>query len=360
MSPVNNEYFVYIGTRDPAGVYRARLDIESGDLTQPEPIVGIDNPGWLTLNPRRPVLYATCLGDSCTDAGYGYVNAFGIDTRTGDLSFIGGQTGGGHPLVHLNVDPAGELLAAASYHGTAMAVFPLTENGGIARAVTKHNFNHPGSGVVPERQGRAFPHSFTFDRHGEYAYLCDLGADVVWVYRRSTERADLEPHDPPSFSLAPGSGPRHVAWHPDGRILYVINELANTITVCRIDAGNAHELQTVGTLPPNFEGENTTAEVAVSPDGRFVYGSNRGHNSIAIFAVERGSGLLRAAGWTPTDGDHPRHFTLEATGRWCLVANRTSGTVVVFRRDAATGTLTKVGHVGGMVNPQCVVLYRGG
>ena len=360
MSSANNDCSVYIGTRDPAGIYRARFDVESGDLTQPEPVVGIDNPGWLALNPRRPVLYATCLGDSCADAGFGEVNAFEIDTRTGDLSCIGSRAGGGRPFVHLNVDPSGTLLAAASYHGAAMAIFPLLGDGSVAEAVVQHEFRHPGSGVVASRQGRAFPHSFTFDRKGEYAYLCDLGADAVWVYRRSADRTALEPHDPASFSLAPGSGPRHVAWHPDGNTLYVIGELANTITVCRVTAGNARELQTVDTLPPDFRGESATAEVVVSPDGRFVYGSNRGHNSIVVFAVERGTGLLRPVAWTPTGGDHPRHFTLDATGRWCLVANRTSGTVVVFRRDAETGNLTQVGQVGGMVKPQCVIPYRMG
>ena len=358
MSSVSNEYAVYIGGRDPAGIYRARFDVESGDLTQPEAVVEIDNPGWLALNPHRPVLYATCLGDSCADAGFGEVNAFEIDIHSGDLSFIGSLTGGGRPFVHLDVDPAGTLLAAASYHGAAMAVFPLLEDGRIAEAVVEHEFRHPGSGVVASRQGRAFPHSFTFDRTGEYAYLCDLGADTVWVYRRGADGVGLEPHDPASFSLAPGAGPRHVAWHPDGDILYVINELANTITVWRITAGTARELRTVGTLPPDFRGESATAEVAVSPDGRFVYGSNRGHNSIAVLAVEHGTGLLDPVGWTPTGGDHPRHFALDDTGRWCLVANRTSGTVVVFRRDAETGMLTQVGRVGGMVNPQCVVPYR--
>lgn len=358
MSPMNNEYFVYIGTRDTAGVYRARFNAESGDLTQPEPVVGIDNPGWLALNPRRAVLYATCLGDSCAEGSFGSVNAFAIDARTGDLSHIGGQTIRDRPFVHMNVDRNGELLTAASYHATAMAVFPLREDGGIAEASVEHDFDHRGSGVVVSRQGRPFPHSFTFGRDGEYAYLCDLGADLVWVYRRSADRTRLEPHDPPSFSLAPGSGPRHVAWHPDGNHLYIIGELANTITVCRVDAGRIHELQTIGTLPPDFQGENTTAEVAVSPDGRFVYGSNRGHNSIAIFSVDAATGLLRTVGWTSTAGDHPRHFALDPTGRWCLVANRATGTVVVFRRDGETGTLTKVSLVGGMEKPQCIVLCK--
>ena len=356
MSPMSNEYFVYIGTHDTAGIYRAVLDVETGDLTQPERIVAIENPGWLALNPRRPVLYTTCSGDSCAEAGFGEVNAFAIDTRTGDLSYIGCQTVGDRPFVHLNVARDGALMAAASYYGAAMVAFPLGDDGGIAEASNTFNFDHPGSMVVPSRQERPYPHSCTFDRNGEYAYLCDLGADLVWIYRRDAERTGLEPHT--RFSLAPGAGPRHVAWHPDGNILYIINELAGTITVCRVEAGNVGELQTIDTLPPDFRGENTTAEVVVSPDGRFVYGSNRGHNSIATFAVEPGTGLLRTVGWTSTEGDHPRHFTLDPNGRWCLVANRTPGTVVVFRRDVETGALTSVSHVGGMESPQCVVLCK--
>jgi 6-phosphogluconolactonase len=234
-------------------------------------------------------------------------------------------------------------------------VFPIDEDGRLRPASSVVQVH--GHGVNRERQEGPHAHSINLDPASRFAFVCDLGLDKVFSYRFDSAAGKLTPNDPPAVDLPPGSGPRHMAFHPSARFAYVINEMASTITAFWYDAetGVLSRAQTLSTLPAGFKGTNTCAEVAVHPNGKFVYGSNRGHDSIAIFSVDPVTGRLTAAGHEPTQGKTPRGFGIDPTGAYLLAANQDSNTVVVFRIDASTGKLTPTGQTVIVHQPCCVV-----
>jgi len=215
--------------------------------------------------------------------------------------------------------------------------------------------------VNPHRQEGPHAHSVTLDAAGRFVFAADLGIDKIMVYRLAEPSGVLEPHEPPSVSLTPGSGPRHFAFHPNGRFAYVINELSNTVAVFAYDAvaGKLNQAQTVNTLPEDFQGNNSTAEVRVHPSGRFVYGSNRGHDSIAVFQADAETGRLTPAGHAATGGKTPRNFNIDPSGRYLLAANQDTGNVVAFAIDAVTGALTATGQEVKVPCPVCVAFCAG-
>jgi 6-phosphogluconolactonase len=215
---------------------------------------------------------------------------------------------------------------------------------------------HEGSSVDPRRQAGPHAHSINVAPDNRFAFVADLGLDRVMIYRFDPQRGTLEANNPPWASLAPGAGPRHFAFHPSGRSAYVINEMKSTVTAFAYDAnrGSLDEIQTVTTLPESFIGNNTTAEVQVHPSGRFLYGSNRGHDSIAVYAIDAETGRLTFVEHESTGGSTPRNFGLDPDGRYLLAANQASDSVVVFRIDAATGALTPTGHSIEVPSPVCV------
>jgi 6-phosphogluconolactonase len=255
---------------------------------------------------------------------------------------------------YLSLDPTGYLLMVANYASGSLTVFPVRADGSLDPA--SQVIQHTGSGPVVDRQEAAHAHCIVPDPTGHYALAADLGIDKVMVYRIDLVAKRLEPADPPSADLAPRAGPRHIAFHPNGRWLYVTGELDSTLTVFAWDArlGRLHHLQAVSTLPMGWQGVNYPAEVAVAPSGRFVYMSNRGHDSIAIFAVDEATGKLTPAGHEPTQGSFPRHFALDPTGAFMLVANQDGDSVVVFRVDQLTGKLAPIGHAVTVPIPVCV------
>jgi 6-phosphogluconolactonase len=215
--------------------------------------------------------------------------------------------------------------------------------------------------VNPHRQEGPHAHSVTLDAAGRFVFAADLGMDKIMVYRLSEPDGVLEPNEPPFAALTPGSGPRHFAFHPNGRFAYVINELSNTVAVFEYDAdaGKLTHVETVNTLPEDFKGDNTTAEVRVHPSGRFVYGSNRGHDSIAVFQVNGETGGLTPAGHTSTGGKTPRNFGIDPSGRYLLAANQDTGNVVAFAIDRETGALTATGQEISVARPVCVTFCAG-
>jgi 6-phosphogluconolactonase len=348
---------VYVGTyttHGSKGIYRLQLDVATGGLaTEGEP-TETANPSYLALHPNRRFLYAVNeLGESRHDQG-GAVSAFAIDPPTGALAFLGRQPSGGAAPCHLSLDAQGGHLLVANYWGGSVRVFPVGPDGPLAPATA--TVQHEGRSVNPERQEGPHAHSINLDPAGRFAFAADLGLDQVRVYRFDRSTGSLLPHDPSAARVAPGSGPRHLAFHPDGRHAYVINELDSTITAFGYDAakGALAELHTVSTLPAAFSGSNITAEVAVRADGRFLYGSNRGHDSIAIFAIDASTGRLTALGHQPARGKTPRHFAIDPTGTWMLAANQDSDDVVVFRVDEASGRLEPVGGPTSVPRPVCV------
>jgi 6-phosphogluconolactonase len=242
----------------------------------------------------------------------------------------------------------------ANYGGGSVAALPIQGDGRLGPATAA--IQHEGSGINPRRQEAPHAHSINLDRANRYAFAADLGLDRILVYRFDPARGTLAPHEPPSIAIAPGSGPRHFALHPGGRFAYVINEITLTVTAMEYDAGKGvlKEIQTVSTLPEGAAKNGSTAELQVHPSGKFLYGSNRGHDSIAIFAIDAATGRLTPAGHQPTGGKTPRNFGIDPTGSYLLAANQDSDTITVFRIDPQTGRLTPTGQTLEAPRPVCV------
>jgi 6-phosphogluconolactonase len=348
---------VYVGTYtsgESKGIYRLQLDLATGALTaegEPTPAV---NPSFLALHPGGRFLYAVSeTGDSRTDKSGG-VSAFAVDPRSGALTPLNQQPSGGPAPCHLWVDREGRHLLVANYWDGSVSVLPIGADGRLGAATAR--IQHQGKGPNAERQEGPHAHSVTLDPANRFALVADLGIDAVAVYRFDGAKGTLTAHQPPRAALAPGSGPRHLAFHPDGRRAYVINELLSTITTFDYDAesGRLAERQTVGTLPAGFSGASFTAEVVVHPGGRFVYGSNRGHDSLAVFSVDPATGALTPAGHHPTQGRWPRNFAIDPSGTFLLAANQNSDSVAVFRIDPARGALQPVGPPLRVPRPVCL------
>jgi len=348
---------VYVGTYtggESRGIYRFDLDLASGALTTAGEPTESSNPSFLAFHPRGGFLYAVNEDGGSPSGDQGAVSAFAVDAATGRLTFLNRQPSGGGSPCHLSLDKDGRNLLVANYGGGTVAVLPVQPDGRLAApsAVVKHQ----GSSVNPERQKGPHAHSVNLDPANRLAFVADLGLDKLLAYRFDPARGTLTPNDPPGASLAPGAGPRHFAFHPSGRQVYVLNELFSTVTVFsyRAESGSLAELQTVTTLPAGFGGRNSTAEVVVSADGKFLYASNRGHDSIAVFAIDPAHGKLTATGHHPTLGRKPRNFALDPTGAYLLAANQDSDSIAVFRVDRNTGALVPVGAPVATPRPVCV------
>ncbi len=351
-SPGTPSVTAYAGTYTGGGsrgIYRFALDGESGALTDPILAAETENPSFLTFHPSGGVLYAV------NEVARGAVSAFRVDPATGNLALLNQQPSAGADPCHLVVDRQGRNLLVANYTGGSVAVLPLDADGRLrpASAVRQHT----GRGPVPARQEGPHAHAVALDAAEQFALAADLGADRIFVYRYGAAAGTLDPNDPAAAPLEPGSGPRHVAWHPAGQYLYVINELRSTLTSFRYDAarGTLETLQTVTTLPAGGSPETIAAEVAISPDGRFLYGSNRGHDSLAVFAIDPASGALAPLGHVSSGGRTPRHLAIDASGRWLLVANQDSDAITLFGIDGASGFPCPAATGPTIPKPVCVV-----
>lgn len=348
---------VYVGTYTSGasqGIYRLELDLATGALSpagEPTPAV---SPSFLALHPSGRFLYAVNeTGESRSDQSGG-VSAFTIDTKSGALTFLNRQPSGGSAPCHLSLDKEGRHVLVANYGGGSVEVLPIQADGRLgARSDLRQ---HDGRGPHPVRQDGPHAHAVNLDPTGALALVADLGLDLLVAYRYDAKRGTLARFERATVKLPAGAGPRHFTFDPQGRVAYVLNELNATITALRYDAAAASftELQTVPTLPAGFSGENTTAEIVVRPDGRFVYASNRGHDSIATFAVDAATGRLTPAGHQPTLGRQPRNFAIDPTGTFLLAANQGSDSIVVFRIDAASGALAPVGKPVHVPAPVCI------
>jgi 6-phosphogluconolactonase len=347
---------VYVGTYTDGtsrGIYRFAFDTATGTTTEPVLAVETKNPSFLALHPNGRFLYAVGEVSSFEGARTGMVSAFSIDPKTGDLTLLDQQSSNGEDPCHLVVDKAGRNVLVANYGGGTVAVLPIGADGRLKPASSVRV--HAGSGPDKDRQEKPHAHGIYLDAAERFALSPDLGADRIFVYRFDAAKGTLEPHG--AAPLAPGSGPRHLAFHPSGKFLYVINELLSTLTVFSYDpeAGALATTQTIGTLPAGFAGTSSTAEVAVSADGRFVYGSNRGDDSLAVFRVDAATGRLTAAGHVPAGGKTPRHFTIDPTGLWILAGHQGSGTIGVLRLDPATGLPALTGSPVKVDEPVCLL-----
>ena len=349
---------VYVGTytgNGSRGIYRFEFDPASGAWSDPVLAGESENPSFLALHPNGRVLYAVNELGTFGGSPTGAVSAFAIEPTSGSLTLLGQQASGGRDPCHLAVDRRGGNVLVANYTSGSVSVLPIDAGGRLQPASTV--VQHEGTGPDRARQEGPHAHGVALDGAERFALATDLGADRIFVYRFDADGGRLEPNDPKSVPLESGSGPRHLAWHPSGKYLYVINELRSTITAFRYDPGRgaAVAFQTLTTLPDGFSGKNTAAEVVVSADGRFLYGSNRGDESIAIFTVDAATGVLAPVGHVPAGGRTPRHVAMDPSGRWLLAANQDSDSIVIFRRDPLAGRLEPVGRPLPISKPVCVL-----
>jgi len=345
---------VYIGTYTgggSGGIYRTTLDLHTGALAEPVLAAQTRNPSFVELHPSGKYLYAVSEG-----GGAGAVTAFAIDP-TGDLKRLNQQPSGGAGPCHINVDHAGRNVLVANYGSGSASVIPIRPDGSLGSPTGF--VQHTGSGPNAGRQKGPHAHSVNVSPDDRFAFVADLGIDRIMIYKLDVDAGTIVANDPPFASLAPGAGPRHFAFTPDGKYAYVINELNSTMTAFAYDSatGALAEVQTVPTLPAGFAGSSYCAEVRVHPSGRFLYGSNRGHDSIAVFAVDAATGRLTPTGHTPTGGRWPRHFTVDPTGQYLLAANQHTDDIVVFRIDPASGSLTQTAERINVPSPSCIAWW---
>jgi 6-phosphogluconolactonase len=338
------------------GIYLLEFDASSGKWTS-EPVLAAasENPSFLALHPSGRYLYAVNELRSFQGKATGAVSAFTVDAATGRLTLLDQQPSEGTDPCHLVVDAGGRNVLVANYTSGTVAVLPLSTDGRLRPASGVRRV--AGSGPDTARQAGPHAHMVALDGSERYVLWADLGADRVRVDRFDRTAGRLEANDPDSVGIQPGSGPRHLAWHPSRRTLYLLNELKSDVSALRFDGGRGvlEIFQTVPARAAGAAGRSSAAEIAVSPDGRFLYTSNRGDDNIAVFAIDGASQGLTAAGHVPTGGRTPRSFAIDPSGRWLIAANQDSDSLVVFRLDPATGLPAAIGPPLAVPKPVCVL-----
>ena len=356
----SDDRIMYIGTytRAPSkGIYAFRLQ-PNGALT-PLGDAGLvaetENPSFLAVHPNQRFLYAVNEVSRYEGREAGSVSAFSIDRATGTLTLLNRVSSRGGGPCHLSIDASGKWLFVANYGGGSVAAFPIGADGKLGDASSF--FQHTGSSVNKARQAGPHGHAVVVSPDNRFVLAADLGLDRVLTYRIDPSAGGLAPADPPFSTIAPGSGPRHLSIRADGKFAYVLGEMLSQVIALRYDAarGSMTALQTLSTLPEGFTGENSGAELALHPNSKFVYTSNRGHDSIAAFRIDAAAGTLTAIGHPPTQGKTPRNFAIDPSGQFLFAANQNSGTVVVFRIDLETGALTPAGTVMPVPSPVSAV-----
>lgn len=353
------EQLVFFGTytrgTKSQGIYVANLDMATGALRNPRVAAEVDSPSFLAIHPNGKYLYSV---NESTDFGgektrSGGVSAFEIELPSGKLMLMNQQpTRGGAPC-HLVVDGSGKFVLSANYGGGSVTVHPVGADGKLGTATSF--VQHQGKSVNPRRQEAPHAHSINLDAGNQYVFVADLGLDKVKSYRFDAQRGTLAANPSGDATMKPGAGPRHFAFRPDGRFAFANNEIDSSVTAMAYDAGSGalRIVNTVSTLPDDFQGNNSTAECRVHPSGKFVYVSNRGHDSIAIFSTDESSGELKRLGHESTQGKTPRNFAIDPTGTFLVAENQGSDSVVVFRIDVDTGKLESVAEKVEVPSPVC-------
>jgi 6-phosphogluconolactonase len=350
--------FIGTYTRDghSRGIYSLRLDLATGALTAPVLAAEAQNPTFLALHPDKRHLYACGELRGTKDQPLGGVSAFALDAAAGTLAFLNQQPTGAGATTHVAVDATGRMAMAANYGAGYVCALPIDAAGRLGERSACVELTGP---LGPNQPGQDKPHahSMTVSPDNRFVFACALGLDRVYGFRLDPAKAALAPISPPFTATPAGVGPRHSKFSVDGRFFYTVNELGGSVCVFAYDAARGALLlrQTISTLPAGFRGENTSAEIRLSPDGRFVYASNRGPDSLAVFARDPAAGTLALVEIVPSGGKHPRNFALSADGRWLVCANRDTDNLVVFRVDPTTGRLTPTSNSATIAQPVCVL-----
>lgn len=347
-------YFAFAGTyttkTQSKGIYAYRYDATSGKLTELGVAAETPDPSFVAIHPSGKFLYAV------NEAGKAsMVTAFALDAKTGKLTQLNQVPALGEDPCYLSFDATGKYVMIANYTSGNIAVFPILADGKLGE---KTALVQDGGALGPNKERQEAPHAHWVETSPDnrFALVADLGLDEVLIFQFDAAKGALGPHIPASANLKPGSGPRHAAFSPNGKFFFVVSELTSTATTFSYDAkkGALKEVGSVSTLPPGFSGRNDVAEVAVHPSGKFLYVSNRGNESIAIFSIDSKKGALQPIGGMPTGGKEPRHFTFDPSGSFLIVENQFSDSLVVFHVDASSGQLTPTGDSLSVPSPVCL------
>ena len=353
----NKQIYVYVGTytngNNSKGIYVYRINSDSGALEFVSTTERIENPSFLDIDSQRKYLYSVNEVGEFSGQASGAVTAFSINSKTGELTYLNQQASRGEGPCHLSVDKTSQYVLVANYGGGSVSMLPIQQDGQIGEATDF--VQHQGSSIDPNRQQEPHAHSIMIDPHNKYAFAADLGLDKILIYQLDLAAGKLIPNDRPWTLITPGAGPRHFAFTPNGEYAYLINELDSTITAFTYDTseGNLDQIQTVPTLPSDFENISHCADIHVSPSGKFVYGSNRGHDSLVIFKIED-TGHLSYVDHQSTLGQNPRNFAIDHTGTFLLAANQSTNNIITFKIDQRTGKLTSTGNIVEVPMPVCI------
>ena len=352
-------YLFYVGTDTEGGskskgIYAFRFDAATSEITPLGLAAETTNPSFVALHPNGRFLYAVNEVGNYKGPNSGGVSAFSIDRATGKLTFLNELPSRGADPCYITVDQTGKYVLVANYTGGSVAVFPVLADGKLGEASAF--VQHTGHGANPARQEGPHTHSIDLSADNRFAMVDDLGLDELDVYKFDASKGLLTPNSPPFAKLDAGSGPRHFVQRPDGKFAYVVAEMGHTVTVFSNDSANGklRPLQTITTLPKDFTGRNDDAEIRIHPSGKFLYASNRGEDSIVIYAIDKSKGTLTQVGSMPTGGKEPTNFEIDPTGTLLFAANKKSDNIVVFRIDQKTGLLTPTGKVLEVGTPVCV------
>ncbi|HEX4663186.1 MAG TPA: lactonase family protein [Terriglobales bacterium] len=351
---VKGKYLLFVGTytdKESKGIYAYRFDPVSNQLLPLGVVAETTNPSFLITDRNARFLYAVNELQKYEGQASGGVSAFAIDQTSGRLSLLNEVPSRGADPCYLSFDKSGHYVLVANYTGGSVAVFPVSKDGSLG--APSAFVQHSGSGPNRERQEGPHAHWIETSPDNRFALAADLGLDEIVVYRFDAKNGSLIENDPPFAKLDPGVGPRHLSFHPNGKFAYVVNELKSTVTAFSYDAnrGALQKLGSISTLPTDVSGPNDGAEIHVHPSGRFLFVSNRGHDSIAVFSIDPGSGELTLVQDVSTQGKTPRNFEIDPTGAFLFVANQNSGNIVVFRINPQTGKLTATGQVLSVPSP---------
>lgn len=349
----------YVGTytgQKSKGIYYGELDSATGKIELKGLAAQTVSPSFLAIHPNKKYLYAVNETSNIQGKRQGGLIAYSINEKTGELKELNQTLSGGSGPCHLAIDRTGRFVVVANYGSGSVACFKINPDGSIGEQTDR--IQHTGSGANPRRQEGPHAHWAGFSYDNRYVFICDLGIDKVLIYKFNIETGKLTPGEIPYISLAPGSGPRHMAFL--GNFAYIINELNSTITSVKIDLNklDIQILDTTTTLPADFTNANTTAEIAIHPSGDFVYGSNRGHDSIACFRINKEEGKLSLIEIVKCGGKTPRNFEITPDGKYLLCANQNSDNITVFRIDGKTGKLAKVDSTVEVGSPVCIVFLN--
>lgn len=359
-APASAQYLAYVGTytakTQSKGIYVYRFDPETGDVADKGIAAETPDPSFLAVHPNGKYLYAVNEGPITDGGKHGGVTAFALDAQSGKLTQLNQVSSLGTDPCFLSIDRSGKYLLAANYTSGSVAVFPIESDGSIGKSTA---FVQDSGKTGPNKQRQEGPHAHFIEttKDNRYAIVVDLGLDEVLVYKFDASDGTLSPNDPPHVKIKAGSGPRHLVFSKDDKFAYVVSELASTVTVLKFDAkkGTFRHEQTLSTLPPGFSGRNDAAEIAIHPNGKFLYASNRGNDSIAVFSIDAAKGTLTPVGGMPTGGKEPRHFTFDPSGRFLFAEDQLSDVIDVFRVDPGTGALSANAETIKAPSPVCVV-----